>query len=137
MPQVSFYTLSEKRALETFVCQLTAKISDQGEHRLLILAKDQQQQEKIDERLWTFNDVSFIPHSTESSAQEAVVIHLDINNTSCDVLMNLSSELPGKTGSFSKILEIVSSKPEDKQNARQRYRYYQEQGYELEHHEIA
>lgn len=52
------------------------------------------------------------------------------------VLVNLSEEVPYFFSSFETTLEVIHDEPAAKAVARERYRYYQERGYPLHHHEI-
>ncbi len=52
------------------------------------------------------------------------------------VLINLSEEVPHFFSSFETTLEVIHAEPKAKAVGRERYRYYQERGYPLRHHEI-
>lgn len=139
MPQVDFYILSERHSSERFLCQLTNKIWQQG-HKVYIHTNHQEQAKQLNERLWTYSDISFLPHGLSDSSENSetpVTIGWDKNaNDEQDVLINLNHTVPEFTGDFSRIVEIVGSDETTKQNARAHFREYRERGYELESHNI-
>ena len=51
-------------------------------------------------------------------------------------MINLSTIVPACFAQFDRIIELISSDPDDTQAGRQRYIHYREQGYTL-HHETA
>jgi DNA polymerase-3 subunit chi len=67
--QVDFYQLAG-RPIETVVPQLAAKVLENGE-RLLIVAGDEKLRGLLDEALWTYDPISFLPHGgADGSAPE-------------------------------------------------------------------
>jgi DNA polymerase-3 subunit chi len=52
------------------------------------------------------------------------------------ILLNLDHDLPGFFSRFERVLEIVGADPGDRQAARERYRFYQQRGYELHKHDL-
>jgi DNA polymerase-3 subunit chi len=53
-----------------------------------------------------------------------------------EVLVNLGSTLPQFFTRFRRLVEVVGDDPEDRAQARQRYRYYKDRGYPLATHEV-
>ena len=139
MPQVDFYILSERHSSERFLCQLTSKIWQQG-HKVYIHTNHQEQAQQLNERLWTFSDISFLPHAlSEPDGNPDTPITIGWNDAVSedqDVLINLNKIVPGFAEGFSRIVEIVASDEATKQNARTHFREYRQRGYELESHNI-
>lgn len=94
----------------------------------------------MDDLLWTFRDISFLPHQRadeQVSADIAVTIGWEQDHAGQqDVLINLSDTIPARAEAFSRIVEIVSGDKSEREIARQRYRDYRQRGYELHNHTI-
>ncbi len=139
MPQVDFYILSDRHNSGRFLYQLTNKIWQQG-HKVYIHTNHQEQAQQLNERLWTYSDISFLPHGlSESEENPNVPISIGWNESGVntqDVLINLNQTVPQFAGAFARIVEIVGGDETTKQNARTHFREYRECGYELESHNI-
>lgn len=146
MSRVDFYILPESggQSRKQFACALTAKAWKAG-HRVCLLAADRDRAAEFDELLWTFRDISFVPHAlVDSDAVGEVPVLVGwgdpgaIQNgiTDVDVLVNLGDDMPPAVGKFDRIAEIVGGNADERQAARQRYRTYRDQGHELHSHSI-
>ncbi len=73
--QITFYVLttqkdsSDEESFLAFVCKLIQTVSAKSEQRLLVLDDDYNRLVQLDERLWTVNPSSFIPHDLCMSAE--------------------------------------------------------------------
>ncbi|HWI13454.1 MAG TPA: DNA polymerase III subunit chi, partial [Burkholderiales bacterium] len=54
-----------------------------------------------------------------------------------DVLLNLDADRPPYFSRFHRLIEIVSLDGDDKQRARDRYKFYRDRGYEIRTHDLA
>ena len=141
MTQVDFYILKNAplAKAELFVCQLAEKAFKKG-HKIHVHTVDNLQTERMDTLMWTYNDLSFLPHAiAESDVAAETPIHLSHNSDKTsikDVLINLKSEVPVFYEQFNRVAEIVTSDPQQQQAARQRYRYYQQRGCTVNSHEV-
>ena len=139
MTRVDFY-LTQSKQLNT-ACKLAAKASHQG-HHVFIHADDEAQAQQLDKLLWTFNQTSFIPHSlatagTDIKAYDKVIIGHDHDpEFKHDVMINLASTIPEFFSRFERVAEIVSGDEEQRQQARQRFKFYRDRGYQLNTHEL-
>lgn len=52
------------------------------------------------------------------------------------LLINLGASVPGFVGQFERVAEIVVEEPAIRQSARERFRFYREQGYALQDHRL-
>jgi len=139
MTRVDFYILDENGSdnrLET-LCRLTRKIYGLG-HKLVIFAPDTSIASEVDERLWTYQPDSFIPHemvdSTGQISDTPVLICTDIREMAGDVLINLGIEMPGCGDRFSRIVEIIGQ--DERQSGRERYRQYQSHNMQIQTHQL-
>lgn len=141
MTQVDFYILNDASlpSLENYACKLTEKAFKKG-HKIHILTADQEQSERIDKLLWTFNDQSFVPHVFLGHAlADETPVHIghEADKVSIkDVLINLQTELPKDFAKFARIAELVSGDAPTRQSARLRYREYQRQQCQVATHEV-
>lgn len=142
MTRVDFYVLrpGSRTARERVVCTLVAKAVRAG-HRVFVRANSTEQVRALDEQLWTFSDVSFVPHEVQGGPFEQVapaLIGMDEPNAEHnDILMNLSHPVPGCFSRFERVIETVGLEEGLKAEARERYRFYQTRGYVLATHEIS
>ena len=89
----------------------------------------------LDTLLWTFRDISFLPHAL-ADAQIPCPVPVLIGwlgqaPATEEVLINLSRELPEFAGTFRRVIEPVAASPEARAESRQRYKQYRERGWEL------
>ena len=98
--------------------------------RVLVYALDESLIERFNELLWTFSSISFVPHCNlrdEPSLIDVTPvilskrIHADAH---FDVLLNLDRQHPPAIGEFKRIIEIADNAPDEKADARVRYRFY-------------
>lgn len=139
--QVDFYLLQAVAgSREQFACRLAEKAFSlrQAIHLHTINAE---QTRMLDELLWTFSDGSFLPHEILSTAESLPypLITLSHHVTPPEntiILLNLSNEVPDFYQNFTRIIEIINHDETTKQQGRQRFSFYKQQGCKLQHHEI-
>lgn len=114
--------------------KLAGKVYQSGQ-RALLYTTDEALARDLDAALWTRQQLSFIPHvrcGHPLAKQTPILIGGDAEAlASPDVLVNLSGERPPFFSRFDRLIELVSRDPADRQAARERYRFYQERGYDL------
>jgi|SRR5919106_3499477 DNA polymerase-3 subunit chi len=141
MTRIDFYVLQEGARLtrEHLVCLLAHKAYDQGQS-LYIHASSREEVNTLDELLWTFRDISFLPHQRidEGLSPDApIVIGCgEAPPETTKLMINLAHPPPPFVSQIDRIIEVVSQAPDIRQQARERYRYYQAQGYSLNTHAI-
>jgi len=135
MTRIDFYTNVESR--ERTACTIAAKALERG-MRLLVLTADEAQSDRL---LWTFAQLSFLPHVRANhplAAQTPVIVDHAFDPLPHDeVLLNLTDATPQVFSRFQRLVEIVSLDPDDRQRARGRWRFYSERGYPLASHDLA
>ncbi|MFO8151643.1 DNA polymerase III subunit chi [Thioalkalivibrio sp.] len=139
MTRVTFYLLAsaEDSARLRFACRLARKAHGLGQ-RVHIHTPDAQTTQELDRLLWTFEDTAFLPHSTDVDHPDSpVTLHEAASpRERCDVLINLAGAIPGYFGRFQRIADLVGGDEAARSRGRERYRFFRERGYPLEHHEI-
>lgn len=139
--RVDFYIINANNDLGKlqFVCKLLEKAYKQ-KHRVFVNCLDQSNTHQLDELLWTFNDISFIPHNIIGEGPEPAppiqLGHGVIPNQHKDMLVNLTDKLIEKPIQFRRVAEIVLNDEQAKENARERYKQYRELGCILHSHDL-
>jgi len=120
-----------------YACRLIRK-ARAAQCKVVVFHPDKQELQKIDAALWTLEDIGFLPHVMANDPLANVtpiILSLDKLDHSphFELLLNLSSTTPENFELFARMIEIVSSEPEDTAMGRERYRYYHQQAYSLSH----
>ncbi|QEP43340.1 DNA polymerase III subunit chi [Ectothiorhodospiraceae bacterium BW-2] len=149
MTQVNFY-IQQRLSQQLLACKIVAKGWQQGS-LLYLHTEDSLAAAKIDDLLWCFDDVSFLPHQrlNERSDAEGIRIYIGygdqllqrpqlIDNNTPSAMVNLADTPtpPACFSRFDKVAEVVPLDENGKQLARARYRYYQERGYPMQTHNL-
>jgi len=141
MTQVDFYILQDERpdSRSLFTCRLTEKAFKQG-HQVYINTASGQQLRKLDDMLWTFRDGSFLPHglyeANAGNTHPVLLGHAVEPEGPSDVLVNLSNDVPSFFSRFARVAELVGGDEAQRENARERYRFYKDRGYTLNTHTL-
>jgi len=140
MTRITFYLLAavEDRARQRFACRLARKAHGMGQ-RVHIHTPDAEVTQELDRLLWTFEDSAFLPHGTEVDDPDSPITLHDAASPAdrCDVLINLAPEIPEYFGRFERVADVVGGDEASKALGRERYRFFKERGYPLEHHVIS
>ena len=140
MSQVDFYILptDSLSARLDFACKLCEKAWRLG-HRVYLHCQDAEQRSELNLRLWRFKGEAFVPHDlAELHADSQVALGLGAESAGAhrDLLINLGADVPGFVGQFERVAEIVVEEATIRQSARERFRFYREQGYALQDHRL-
>lgn len=138
MPDISFHTGVEDRTL--YLCRLLRKAVRQGSR--VLVRGDAVEMDLLDKALWTFEPQDFVPHHrlrsevTLSAALHRTPIWLmEVEGAwpaevpAARVLIQLSSEPATDADQWERIIEVVSTQDDDRQQARRRWRTYEAQGW--------
>lgn len=158
--QISFYILSESKAQDFlgFICQLTQTALNKSSQSLLILVNDETLLTELDEALWAHDASSFIPHqqlvnpesnSTTSSIPTnteapitpvslATYLPAEFNGIVINTTVRLVNDFIAVTSNANptRVLEIIQPDADSTQKGRDKYKRYQQLGYELTHFKV-
>ena len=138
MTQIDFYTNAPDKLATA--CRLAAKAYALG-HKVVALCPDAETAQRIDRMLWLSPATGFVPHCDSSSAlapvTPVIIDHRAGEPVHDQVLMNLRDEWPGFFSRFERLIEIVTAEDDDKQRARERYKFYRDRGYEIRIRDLA
>jgi len=141
MTRVSFYILKGSKAhdRQVFACRLIEKAYKQG-HHIYIHTDNADKAEQINQTLWSFRADSFVPHQLIDRPNADHCSVLIGHNTKpprlMDLLINLGTEQPIFFSQFDRVAEFINDDKQLKSMGRERYRFYQQRGYELTTHKI-
>jgi len=139
MNRVDFYILQDQNSPEQFACAITGKLLRQG-HAVHIHTDSRDNAAGLDDYLWTYKDISFLPHKLADDRDlPDTPVTIGWNGSAhpeAGVLINLGTDIPTCATAFARIIEIVASQDPPRTQARGRYRVYRERGYELHNHDI-
>lgn len=98
---------------------------------------------KLDEQLWSFSALDFVPHGRAGSMaeQQRALTPIWLCSKAAEglgrqVLVNLTSEIPVGFESFERVIEVVSQDEADRQSARARWKHYSERSMEIVRHDL-
>ena len=139
MTKIDFYILNDREVSTRYrmACRITEKAHSLG-HRVHVHTDNLELSQQLDDLLWTFRDRSFIPHviAPVTPGQYSVTIGHGWVPETCDVLINLASNVPDFFDRFTRVAEIINQDKETRESGRKRYRLYRDHGCPLTHHHV-
>jgi DNA polymerase III subunit chi len=138
MTRIDFYVNSEN-PLAT-LGSLGVKATRQGA-RLFVLTRDHEQTEKVDRHLWIQPAIGFLPHCRAghklAPVTPIIVDHVAEPVVHEQVLVNLTDDCSQLFSRFERLIEIVGNQEESRLQARTRFRFYRDRGYEIHTHDLS
>ncbi len=138
MTKIRFYSGAQDKLRAA--CLLSNKAMQSG-LRVLLHTPDEAMAEAVDKLLWHYPATAFIPHcrSNEAAANEMpVVVGCDADGLPHhELLISLHSVTPPFFSRFEHLIEIVGLDEEDKRLGRERFKFYKDRGYELQHFDLS
>lgn len=110
--------------------------------RVMVYTPDAALIEQLDALLWTFSPTSFVPHCGIHDDEQLIHVTPVIlsdrvqSDDHFDVLLNLHHQHPPAFDRFKRLIEIAGVSHEDKLVARERYRFYKDAGYDIQHYNL-
>jgi len=95
--------------------------------------------EQLDDLIWTYNDIGFIPHNIAPDKEDGVRILLGHDHEpmeDCDFLINLSNAVPDFFPRFARLAEILDQETDVLHAGRERYRFYRDRGYNMDYYQL-
>jgi DNA polymerase-3 subunit chi len=138
MTRIDFYFNAPDKA--EIARKLATKAFNSGQN-VLVYTRDAALAQTLDATFWSAQQLSFLPHvrcGHPLARQTPILIGADPDELpSADILISLADEPPEFFGRFQRLLEVVSTAEEDRERARQRFRFFKQRGYPLETHDLA
>lgn len=113
-------------------------------HRqVTVLTENVKSATDVSDGLWQHEPASFLPHVMAEhphAAKTPIIIACKENAAGQmdkliqdELLINLTEQEPQLFSRFTQLIEIVGNDESDKLSARQRYKFYRDRGYEIQH----
>lgn len=135
MTRIDFHTnVPDKIA---YTCRLVRKART-ANCQIVLLTSDGPEMVALDQALWTFSELDFLPHVplSDPHANNTPIILTEDDQAELphyEVLVNLSGRTPAHFARFERMVEIVTRDEAETLAGRERYRFYQQRGYPLQH----
>jgi len=131
-----------------YACRLARKIwsaTPEGQAvRNIVMVGEKADLKKLDELLWTFSNIDFLPHcfiDDEAAAETPIVLTDDFASPAlsglphADVMIHLGMRMPADVAAlverFPRIVEVVTVNEAERLAGRERYKAYRDLGHEL------
>ena len=135
MARADFYLIDKPRFRDDpllLVCELVKK-AFAAEQPTLILARTPEQADALDEKLWEFDDESFIPHQIAGDDDDAitavVIAPPGVRTADRPLVVNLRDECA--PGVFDRVLEIIAADSAEREGSRARWTEYKRRGFDV------
>jgi DNA polymerase-3 subunit chi len=116
-----------------YACRLLRKAYQAGQPTIVLA--EPARLRALDEQLWTFSPLDFVPHcmtGTPLAAQTPIVLTTSLDDVPHhQILLNLGATVPAQFARFERLLEVVGNAHEELVAGRERYRFYRDRGYAL------
>jgi DNA polymerase III subunit chi len=139
MPSVAFHFNAPAKL--PYACRLLRKAVGAGS--TVAVLGDETMLAKLDEQLWSFSALDFVPHGrfvamTETQRRVTPIWLVDMpqQGQGRDVLVNLTPAVPDDLDAFSRVIEVVTLDAADRNSARMRWKQYTERGFEIVRHDL-
>ena len=140
MPRADFYLIAKPRFREEpllLVCELARKAHHAG-MQTMVMARDAQQAEALDELLWEFDPDDYVGHQIAGDEDDDATLVL-IAAPEMDVplrplLINLRDDAP--EGDFERVLEVVPADDSARGPLRERWKQYKARGFQVASHDM-
>ena len=134
MTEIRFYHM-ERSNLEQTLPALVNKALQNG-HKIIIKASNENDLEKLNEHLWTYNPNSFLPHGSakdgHNAAQPVYLTIKDENPNEADVLILTQGAQSESLKDYKLVCEMLDGhNGEQIASARTRWKSYKEDGFEI------
>ena len=123
--------------------RLACKIIDRAYrsgHTAYLWARDDHETNLLDDLLWTFSQNSFVPHSRNNHNSDLTtpvhIGHHPPQSGSAEVVVSVADRPVEDYSNFLRIAEVVGFDEAEKKSGRSRFKFYRDQGLELETHRI-
>ena len=138
--RADFYLIQKARFREEpllLVCELARKAHD-ANLSTLVLARDADQAERLDDLLWSFDDDAYIPHQIagddEDELAPVLIAGPDADTPMRALVINLRDA--AVTGNVERVLEVVPADDGARGPLRERWKQYQARGFDLKKHDM-
>ena len=138
-----FYILDSDDDINYCTCKIIKKFYEEGK-KILVSSKNSILIDDLNKLLWTFEQLSFIPHSTSKDYDSFTPVLLtetgykndSIIKKDYNVFINLDDEVKTDYHNHEIIVELVSTNEDKKKIAREKYLYYKNNKLNVKHENL-
>jgi DNA polymerase III subunit chi len=139
--RADFYLIAKPRFLDEplmLVCELAKRCHATGKPTL-ILCRDAEQAETLDQLLWEFDEDAYLPHQVAGLDEDDDITPVllatpDLDPGDRPLVINLRDA--AFAGHCERVLEVVPADASAREPLRQRWRDYKTRGYEMNKHDM-
>ena len=141
MTRIDFYIIDsdQKSSRALLACRLAEKAYSL-KNQIYIYTPDKLQAKELDDLLWTYRAGSFVPHQQlETQGEQACPVLIgdaEAPEGLDQVLINMDTAVPLFFSRFVRVVEIVNQDETQRQQARDRFKFYRDRGYDLHTHNL-
>ena len=141
MTRIDFYITdsTQKSSRALLACRLAEKAYSL-KNQIYIYTPDELLTKELDDLLWTYRAGSFVPHQQlethETHDCPVLIGHIEAPEGLNQVLINLDSAVPLFFSRFERVVEIVNQDETQRKQARERFKFYRDRGYDLHSHNL-
>ena len=137
MTKIDFYSGADDK--QERACELCQKAVASGA-RVLIFTADEAATTAMDNLLWAHPATAFTPHCCRKDPAEyempIVVGHQTSDLPHYEVVINLQATCLPFFSRFERVIEVVGTDPADVGAGRERFSFYRDRGYEINHQDL-
>ena len=140
MPRADFYLIDKPRFRDDpllLVCELAKRAFDAGQPTL-IFTRSFDEAERLDEKLWEFDEAAFVPHQIAGDDDDAItpvlIVPPETATPDRALVINLREECA--PGLFERVLEVVPADESERAGSRKRWTTYKAAGFEVAKHDM-
>lgn len=125
-----------------FACRLLRKAQQQGKRVCVFGAAELLR--ALDERLWSFEPLSFVAHARLGPGREPSATLADATRIWLvepgaaaphqDIALNLGAQALPDAAAWARVIDVVADDADDRAAGRRRWRAYEAQGCSIQHH---
>lgn len=141
LQQINFYILTTDD-YSSFACRLLEK-AYQSHQKIYVVTENASKAERLNHLLWTFRDISFVPHHLQSEPDnQSTPICISYTGLACsnevyyDALLLLTPTLPENYLKFPRLLLTIPDHLDWKIEGRKHYKTLTQAGYQIETHQL-
>jgi DNA polymerase-3 subunit chi len=145
--RADFYLIAKPRFRDEpllLVCELAKKACAAGQP-MLVLARDMEQAERLDDLMWSFEPDAFIPHEIagtgfddgggdDEAETDVLIVPPDIDLPLRPLVLNLRDA--AVEGEVARVLEVVPADPSARDPLRARWTWYKARGFALNKYDM-
>ncbi len=138
-----FYILDSDDDINYCTCKIIKKFYEEGK-KILVSSKNSILIDDLNKLLWTFEQLSFIPHSTSKDYDSFTPVLLtetgykndSIIKKDYNIFINLDDEVKTDYYNYEIVIELVSGNEHQKNLAREKYLYYKKNRLNVKHENL-